>query len=75
MLTFDDAITVANIETYRKIAARGTRTKSVRMTFFVCHEYNDYTLTHELYSQGHEIAVHSIRYVYKILLTKLENLL
>ncbi|KAG8188553.1 hypothetical protein JTE90_007161 [Oedothorax gibbosus] len=60
MLTFDDAITVANIETYRTIAKRGTERKPVRMTFFVCHEYNDYTLAHELYSEGHEIAVHSI---------------
>ncbi|GBM16726.1 hypothetical protein AVEN_217985-1 [Araneus ventricosus] len=55
MLTFDDAITVANIDTYKKIAAKG-----VRMTFFVCHEYNDYSLTQKLYSDGHEIAIHSI---------------
>ncbi|KAF8786524.1 hypothetical protein HNY73_008224 [Argiope bruennichi] len=56
MITFDDAITVANIETYKKIAA-----KKVPMTFFVCHEYNDYSLTQKLYNEGHEIAVHSIR--------------
>ncbi|XP_055943233.1 chitin deacetylase 8-like [Argiope bruennichi] len=55
MITFDDAITVANIETYKKIAA-----KKVPMTFFVCHEYNDYSLTQKLYNEGHEIAVHSI---------------
>ncbi|GIY62380.1 nodB homology domain-containing protein [Caerostris darwini] len=60
MLTFDDAITVANIETYRKIAKQGRFKKNVRMTFFVCHEYNDYTLTNELYKEGHEIAVHTI---------------
>nr|XP_042913473.1 chitin deacetylase 8-like [Parasteatoda tepidariorum] len=56
MLTFDDAITVANIETYNKIL-NGRR---INATFFVCHEYNDYTLTNELYRQGHEIAIHTV---------------
>jgi len=32
----------------------------ISATFFITHEYNDYSLVHELYSRGHEIALHSI---------------
>lgn len=63
MLTFDDAITVSNIKTYREIIGKRRNkldNQPIRLTFFVCHEYNDYELTQELYSNGHEIAVHSI---------------
>ena len=29
-------------------------------TFFVSHEYNNYTLVNDLYKTGNEIAIHSI---------------
>lgn len=33
------------------------------VTFFVSHEYTDYSLVNELYNQGFEIALHSISHV------------
>jgi hypothetical protein len=35
----------------------------VAATFFITHEYTDYTLVHELFSEGHEIATHSVTHV------------
>ncbi|GFY37697.1 nodB homology domain-containing protein [Trichonephila inaurata madagascariensis] len=60
MVTFDDAMTVANVETYKQIVRKSRFQKDVKITFFVCHEYNDYSITQSFYSQGHEIAVHTI---------------
>lgn len=62
MLTFDDAITISNIEYYRKAFKNKTNPDGcpVAATFYVTHEYTDYSLLHELYSNGHEIASHSI---------------
>ncbi|GFT01743.1 nodB homology domain-containing protein [Trichonephila clavipes] len=60
MVTFDDAMTVANVETYKQIVRKGRFQKDVKITFFVCHEYNDYSITQSFYLQGHEIAVHTI---------------
>jgi len=62
MLTFDDAVTVANFPTYELLfKLRHKNGCPVRATFFVSHEYTNYNLVHELYRRGHEIAVHSIR--------------
>lgn len=62
MITFDDAVTRLNIQTYRKIAEKRTNSDGcpLSMTFFTTHEYNDYQFVNELYTKGHEIAVHSI---------------
>lgn len=62
ILTFDDAVTVSNIEFYRRsFSDRLNPNKCpVSATFFVSHEYSDYHLVHELYAKGHEIALHSI---------------
>lgn len=63
MLTFDDAVTVANFPSYmdylheRMNKANGCPASA---TFFVSHDYTNYQLVHELHRRGHEIAVHSI---------------
>lgn len=63
-LTYDDAINAKNIDHVRRIfdeANRGENNTCPTVgTFFVSHEYTDYALVNELYSQGHEIALHSI---------------
>lgn len=62
VLTFDDAVTITNIDFYRK-AFNGRLNPNqcpVSATFFMSHEYTNYQLVHELYSKGHEIALHSI---------------
>lgn len=62
VLTFDDAITVSNIDFYqRAFDGRLNPNKCpVSATFFVSHEYTNYYLANQLYRKGHEIALHSI---------------
>jgi peptidoglycan/xylan/chitin deacetylase (PgdA/CDA1 family) len=61
-LTFDDGVTVENYPLYQKIFQGRTNPNGAPITgtFFVTHEYNNYSLTHQLYRQGHDIALHSI---------------
>ncbi|XP_039957672.1 chitin deacetylase 7 [Bactrocera neohumeralis] len=61
-VTFDDAVNVINYEQYQQIfdGLVNPDNCSVRGTFFVSHEYTDYTLVNALYQQGHEIALHSV---------------
>ncbi|CAG9568449.1 unnamed protein product [Danaus chrysippus] len=62
LLTFDDAVTTVNIETYRDILYNRVNSNKcpIGVTFFVSHEYTDYSLVNELYNRGFEIALHSI---------------
>lgn len=62
MLTFDDAVTNLNMAYYRKaLNNRSNRDGCpVAATFYISHEYTDYSKVHELYKGGHEIALHSI---------------
>jgi hypothetical protein len=62
-LTFDDGITTSNKGFYDELFTDDRKNPNgarISGTFFVTHEYNDYTLTHERYRQGHEIALHSL---------------
>ncbi|KAK9739759.1 hypothetical protein QE152_g8712 [Popillia japonica] len=62
LLTFDDAITALNYAYYED--AFFTRTNPdgcpVQATYFMSHEYTDYSKVHDLHARGHEIALHSI---------------
>jgi hypothetical protein len=62
LLTFDDAVQVTNIDYYKE-ALNGRKNPnncSISATFFVSHEYTNYSMVHELHASGHEIALHSI---------------
>ncbi|XP_063697350.1 chitin deacetylase 8-like [Culicoides brevitarsis] len=62
-LTFDDAVHEENIEFINKIfneSNYGFIGCPAVGTFFVSHEYTDYSIINKLYSEGHEIALHSI---------------
>lgn len=62
MLTFDDAVTALNYK-YVDIAINGRVNPDgcpAAATFFVSHEYTDYSKVHSLWADGHEIALHSI---------------
>lgn len=62
MLTFDDAVTALNYE-YVEEAVNGRVNPDgcpAAATFFVSHEYTDYSKVHALWADGHEIALHSI---------------
>jgi hypothetical protein len=62
MVTFDDAVNILNIETYRKTLYGRLNSDGcpARATFFVSHEYTNYELVNELYNNGFEIALNSI---------------
>lgn len=62
MLTFDDAVTVSNMPYYEQAFSNRQNPDScpISATFFVSHEYTDYSKVQELHAAGHEIALHSI---------------
>lgn len=63
MITFDDAVTQYD---YDVIFSRLFNNKKnpngcpISATFFVSHKYTDYVLANKLWTEGHEIASHSI---------------
>ena len=63
MITFDDAINNNNIDLYN-LMFDGTRKNpngcDIKATFYVSHQYCNYSAVQEIHRQGHEIAVHSI---------------
>lgn len=61
-LTFDEAITQSNILKYRSILQdrKNPNDCPIAITYFVTHNSNDYTFTHELFYAGSEIASGSI---------------
>jgi len=63
--SFDDAVTVTNYPVYEEIFfdRLNPNGASVGLTFFVSHEYSNYSLVNELHRRGHEIALHSITHL------------
>ncbi|CAL8073271.1 unnamed protein product [Orchesella dallaii] len=61
-LTFDDAVAIQNIDFYREVLynRKNPNNQTITATFFITHEYTNYTLVHELYRYGHDIALHSM---------------
>lgn len=63
LITYDDGVNIVNFDNYyekllfNRVNPNGCPAKA---TFFVSHEYSDYTLVNSLYNQGYEIASHSI---------------
>ncbi|KAG4069627.1 hypothetical protein HA402_014650 [Bradysia odoriphaga] len=64
-ITFDDAVTFLNNDYYQKAFPDRVNPDScpVAATYYISHEYTDYSLVHKLYRQGHEIALHSITHL------------
>lgn len=63
MLTFDDSINDLNRDLYNQIFQDYRRNPNgcpIASTFFVSHEWTDYSQVQNLYASGHEIASHSI---------------
>ena len=76
MLTFDGAINDLNYKTYSNIFLNNRTNPNgcpIRGTFFVSHDYTNYQLVEEFYSRGHEIAVGSVRLVFKCYLSYWNN--
>lgn len=62
LLTFDDAVNDLNKEFFSRLFTGRTNPDSCpsAATFYVSHEWTDYGQVQDLYSQGHEIASHTI---------------
>ena len=62
-LTFDDAINIGNIDLYAEIFNKQRRNPNgcdIKGTFFVSHNYTNYSAVQNMHRLGHEIAAHSI---------------
>lgn len=62
LLTFDDDLTSINYNQYQEVFQNRTNPNGCPAigTFFVSHNYTSYFLVEKMYSQGHEIADHSV---------------
>ena len=66
ILTFDDSLNDLNKKLYESIfhpIRRNPNGCPISATFYVSHEWTDYSHVQNVYSDGHEIASHSIRLV------------
>lgn len=63
VLTFDDAVNDLNWALYERLFFKDRRNPNgcpILSTFYVSHEWTDYSKVQNLYARGHEIASHSI---------------
>lgn len=61
-LTFDDAVSIDNFPFYQEVLfnRKNPNGQPITATFFITHEYTNYSMVHELWRNGHEIGLHSI---------------
>ncbi|OXA39126.1 hypothetical protein Fcan01_26133 [Folsomia candida] len=64
LFTFDGAITPTNHPFFYQVFnnRRNPNGAPMSVTFFVTHEFTNYSLVHDLWASGHDIAAHSITY-------------
>ncbi|XP_033236399.1 uncharacterized protein Cda5 isoform X10 [Drosophila pseudoobscura] len=64
LITFDDAINPINIDIYKELFNNKTRKNPNgcpwRATFYLSHEWTDYGMVQDMYSEGHEMASHTV---------------
>lgn len=62
LLTFDDAVNDLNKAFFEKLFEGRTNPNGcpIKATFYVSHEWTDYSQVQDLYADGHEIASHTI---------------
>lgn len=63
LLTFDDAVNDINKDIYNDIFSRGRTNPNgcpITATFYVSHEWTDYSHVQNLYADGHEMASHTV---------------
>jgi len=61
-LTYDDAVTWVNIDFYAELFKnrKNPNGHAITGTFYISHEYTNYSAVHDLWARGHEVALHSI---------------
>lgn len=63
LITFDDAVNDLNKVTYADLFEQGRKNPNgcpISGTFYVSHEWTDYSQVQNLYSDGHEMASHTV---------------
>lgn len=63
LLTFDDAVNDLNKPLYTDLFENGRKNPNdcpITATFYVSHEWTDYSQVQNLYVDGHEMASHTI---------------
>ncbi|KAA0203182.1 hypothetical protein HAZT_HAZT004504, partial [Hyalella azteca] len=63
LITFDGGVNSLNFKTYNSIFLENRTNPNgcpIRGTFFMSHEYTDYSLVEDFYSKGHEMASGSV---------------
>ena len=63
MLTFDDSVSDLNKNLYKDIFSSHRTNPNgcpITATFYISHEWTDYSQVQNLFAEGHEIASHSI---------------
>lgn len=64
LITFDDAISILNIDLFEELFNNKSQFNPngcpLRATFYVSHEWTDYGMVQDLYSDGHEMASHTV---------------
>lgn len=64
LITFEDAINDVHNKAFdlifNKTERRNPNGCPIRGTFFVSHEWTDYSLVQNLYADGHEMASHTV---------------
>ncbi|XP_008558077.1 mucin-5AC isoform X1 [Microplitis demolitor] len=63
LVTFDDAVNDLNKQLYEDLFERGRKNPNgcpISATFYVSHEWTDYSQVQNLYADGHELASHTV---------------
>ncbi|KAF2368701.1 NodB domain [Trinorchestia longiramus] len=75
LLTFDDSVNDLNKELYQDLFETGRTNPNgcpLAATFYISHEWTDYSQVQNLYADGHEIASHSITHSFGEQFSKLK---
>jgi len=66
LLTFDDAVNDINFGFYTRLFRNRFNPNGcpIKATFYVSHEWTDYSQVHDLYAAGHEIASHTVTHTH-----------
>ncbi|XP_033226362.1 uncharacterized protein LOC117178918 [Belonocnema kinseyi] len=63
LITFDDAVNDLNKQLYIDLFEKGRKNPNgcpISATFYVSHEWTDYSQVQNLYADGHELASHTV---------------
>lgn len=63
LLTFDDSVNDLNKQLYNDLFNKGRVNPNgcpISATFYVSHEWTDYSQVQNLYAEGHEMASHTV---------------